>query len=141
MPYEESIHKEMEKKKVQDHKGETSQQEMIIENCYSSTRYLYLILQNLQKSQRNNQTYSEAKENKISCRSFVPTQWVAKKHQNRGAQFIENGASPQRKKTLYEERKEERKKKRKKKWREEQKKKGEKKKHKKWDRNIGDDDG
>jgi hypothetical protein len=51
---------------------------------------------------------------------------VAKKHQNRGAQFIENGASPQRKKTLYEERKEERKKKGKKKWREEQKKRGKK---------------
>jgi hypothetical protein len=46
--------KEMGRRKVQDRKGETSQEEMIIENCYSSTRYLYLILQNPQKKKKKN---------------------------------------------------------------------------------------
>jgi hypothetical protein len=46
--------KRWERRKVQDHKGETSQEAMIIENCYSSTRYLYLVLQNPQKKKRKN---------------------------------------------------------------------------------------
>jgi hypothetical protein len=97
--------KRWERRKVQDHKGETSQEEMIIENCCSSTRYLYLILQNPQKEKKKKiakkrKKYSEAKDNKISCRSFVPTHGVGKKHHNRGAQFIENGETPREKNTV-----------------------------------------
>jgi hypothetical protein len=69
--------KRWKRRKVQDHKGETSQEEMIIENCYSSTRYLYLILQNLQKSQRNNQRHIQKpkKTKSVAGVLFPHSEW------------------------------------------------------------------
>jgi hypothetical protein len=129
--------KRWERRKVQDHKGETSLEAMIIENCYSSTRYLYLILQNPQKKKRKNckkaiETIkdifrSQRKQNQLQ--EFCSHTVVSGEEAPQPGSSIHRKRSipPEKKKTtLYEDRKEERKKNEKKNGESDPKKKGKK---------------
>jgi hypothetical protein len=129
--------KRWERRKVQDHKGETSLEAMIIENCYSSTRYLYLILQNPQKKKRKNckkaiETIkdifrSQRKQNQLQ--EFCSHTVVCGEEAPQPGSSIHRKRSipPEKKKTtLYEDRKEERKKNEKKNGESDPKKKGKK---------------